>query len=100
MPAGPWAGRKAGWSAGAQSPAAPTRGGDPCGRVPTSSRIQAMDGSAASRWTLISVLFSSVTLSASLAATLHQAALDLYRRDEPTGQVAGELMTGRVVNRP
>ncbi len=47
---------------------------------------------------LISVLFSSVPLSAALAATLHQAALDLYRRDEPTGQVAGELVTGRVVN--
>ncbi len=57
-----------------------------------------MDESAAARWTLISVLFSSVTLSASLAATLHQAALDLYQRDEPTGQVAGELVTGRVVN--
>ncbi len=53
---------------------------------------------AASRWTLISVLFSSVTLSASLAATLHEAALELYRRDEPTGPVAGELVTGRVVN--
>ncbi len=52
----------------------------------------------APRWTLISVLFSSVTLSASLAATLHQAALELYRRDEPTSQVAGELVTGRVVN--
>ncbi len=57
-----------------------------------------MAESAQSRWTLISVLFSSVTLSASLAATLHEAALDLYRRDEPTGQVAGELVTGRVVN--
>ena len=57
-----------------------------------------MAESAASRWTLISVLFSSVTLSASLAATLHEAALDLYRRDQPTGQVAGELVTGRVVN--
>ena len=47
---------------------------------------------------LISVLFSSVPLSAALAATLHEAALDLYRRDEPTGQVAGERVTGRVVN--
>ncbi len=53
---------------------------------------------AASRWTLISVLFSSVTLSASLAATLHEAALELYRRDEPAGPIAGELVTGRVVN--
>jgi hypothetical protein len=53
---------------------------------------------AASRWTLISVLFSSVTLSASLAATLHEAALELYRRDEVTGQVEAELVTGRIVN--
>jgi hypothetical protein len=53
---------------------------------------------AAIRWTLISVLFSSVPLSETLAATLHEAALDLYRRDEPTGQVAGDMATGRVVN--
>lgn len=57
-----------------------------------------MDDSAASRWTLISVLFSSVPLSATLAATLHQAALELYRKDEPTSPVAGELVSGRVVN--
>lgn len=57
-----------------------------------------MAESAASRWTLISVLFSSVPLTAALAATLHEAALDLYRRDEVTGAVAGDLMTGRVVN--
>ena len=52
----------------------------------------------ASRWTLISVLFSSVPLSSGLAATLHQAALELYRRDEPTTPVVGELVTGRVTN--
>jgi hypothetical protein len=57
-----------------------------------------VDDSAASRWTLISVLFASVPLSAALAATLHEAAVNLYRRDEPIGPVAGELMTGRVVN--
>lgn len=57
-----------------------------------------MSDSAPNRWTLISVLFSSVPLSATLAATLHQAALDLYQRDQPTGQVAGDLATGRVVN--
>jgi hypothetical protein len=50
------------------------------------------------RWTLISVLFSSVPLSPSLAATLHQAALDLYQRDEAVGQVGGDLANGRVVN--
>ena len=53
---------------------------------------------AAPRWTLISVLFSSVPLTAAVAATLHEAALDLYRRDESTGPVAGDLVTGRVVN--
>ena len=49
-------------------------------------------------WTLISVLLSTIPLEASLAATLHQAALDLYRRDGGVQQVAGEVVTGRVVN--
>jgi hypothetical protein len=49
-------------------------------------------------WTLISVLFSSLPLSPSLAATLHHAAVDLYRRDEATGPVAGDLVNGRIVN--
>jgi hypothetical protein len=57
-----------------------------------------VDATPVSRWTLISVLFSSVPLSSALAATLHEAALELYRRDEPTTPVAGELVTGRVVN--
>ena len=30
--------------------------------------------------------------------TLHQAALDLYRRDEGVGPVAGDVVSGRVVN--
>jgi hypothetical protein len=51
-----------------------------------------------SSWTLISVLLSTIPLEASLAATLHQAALELYRRDGGFQQVAGELVTGRVVN--
>jgi hypothetical protein len=49
-------------------------------------------------WTLISVLFSSVPLEAALAATLHQTALELYRTDAAFQQVAGEVVTGRVVN--
>jgi hypothetical protein len=49
-------------------------------------------------WTLISVLFSTIPLEASLAATLHSAALDLYRRDAGVQEVAGDLMNGRVVN--
>ncbi len=52
----------------------------------------------ADRWTLISVLLSTIPLEASLAATLHQAALDLYRRDAGVQPVAGDVMTGRVVN--
>jgi hypothetical protein len=49
-------------------------------------------------WTLISVLLSTVPLEPVLAATLHQAALDLYRRDGVVQQVAGEVVSGRVVN--
>ncbi len=49
-------------------------------------------------WTLISVLLSTIPLEASLAATLHQAALDLYRRDGGMQPVAGDVVTGRVVN--
>jgi hypothetical protein len=49
-------------------------------------------------WTLISVLFSSFPLEQSLAATLHQAAVDLYRRGVGFGPVAGDVVSGRVVN--
>jgi len=49
-------------------------------------------------WTLISVLFSTFPLEPSLAATLHQAAVELYRRDEGFGPVAGDVVSGRVVN--
>jgi len=49
-------------------------------------------------WTLISVLFSSIPLSASLAATLHEVALDLYREDAAMRPVAGDVVSGRVVN--
>ncbi len=57
-----------------------------------------MPADASQAWTLISVLFSSIPLSPSLAATLHEAAVDLYRRDDSIGQVAGDLVNGRVVN--
>lgn len=49
-------------------------------------------------YTLISVLFSTFPLEQSLAATLHQAAVELYRRDEGFGPVAGDVVSGRVVN--
>jgi hypothetical protein len=53
---------------------------------------------ATPRWTLISVLFSSIPLDPSVAATLHEAALDLYRRDDAVGEVGGDVLSGRVVN--
>jgi hypothetical protein len=49
-------------------------------------------------WTLISVLFSTVPLEAGLAATLHQTALELYRTGRAMQQVAGDVLSGRVVN--
>lgn len=57
-----------------------------------------MPAEAPPRWTLISVLLSTIPLDGSLAATLHEAALDLYRRDDAVGQVAGDVLSGRVVN--
>lgn len=49
-------------------------------------------------WTLISVLFSTIPLEPGLAATLHQTALELYRTDAPFQAVAGDVVSGRVVN--
>jgi hypothetical protein len=49
-------------------------------------------------WTLISVLFSSIPLSPALAASLHEAAVDLYRRDAGVGAVGGDLASGQVMN--
>lgn len=48
--------------------------------------------------TLISVLFSTFPLEQALAVTLHQAAVDLYRRDVGFGPVGGDVVSGRVVN--
>jgi hypothetical protein len=48
--------------------------------------------------TLISVLFSTFPLDATLAGTLHLAAVDLYQRDAGAGPVAGDVVSGRVVN--
>jgi hypothetical protein len=49
-------------------------------------------------WVLISVIFSSLPLTPALAMTLHEAALDLFRNDRAVGQVAGDMVSGRVVN--
>lgn len=49
-------------------------------------------------WVLISVLFSSFPLSPALAMTLHQAAYDLYKRDDSVTPVAGDMVSGKVRN--
>lgn len=49
-------------------------------------------------WVLLSVLFSSVPLTPSLAMTLHQAAYDLFRRGAGSTEVAGDVLQGRVTN--
>lgn len=49
-------------------------------------------------WVLISVLFSSQPLTSSLAMCLHQAAYDLYRRNDSVGQVIGDMVSGKVRN--
>ncbi|HEY3356820.1 MAG TPA: hypothetical protein VGQ83_26450 [Polyangia bacterium] len=49
-------------------------------------------------WILISILFSSLPLSEAVARRLHQAALELYRRDEGVTRIVGELAQGEVRN--
>jgi hypothetical protein len=49
-------------------------------------------------WHLISVLFSTQPLTPALAMSLHQTAYGLYKRGEAVGQVAGDLLSGRVTN--
>ncbi|XXF81307.1 hypothetical protein P2318_16570 [Myxococcaceae bacterium GXIMD 01537] len=49
-------------------------------------------------WYLISVLFSTQPLTASLAMCLHQTAYELYKRNDAVGQVAGDLISGKVRN--
>jgi len=49
-------------------------------------------------WLLISVLFSSVPLSPALSMTLHEAAWNLLRTDGGVGDIAGDLVSGKVKN--
>lgn len=49
-------------------------------------------------WLLISVLFSSFPMTPGLAMTLHHAAYELHRNGNTTGEVAGDLVSGRVTN--
>ncbi len=56
------------------------------------------DDQAPPYWTLISVLFSTQPLTPALAMTLHQTAYELYQRGDSVGQVAGDLISGKVHN--
>jgi hypothetical protein len=49
-------------------------------------------------WVLISIVFSSLPLREPLAIALHRTAYDLYRRDEGTARIEGELAQGEVRN--
>lgn len=49
-------------------------------------------------WLLISVLFSTQPLTPALAMTLHQAAYELHRRGDGMKEVAGDMLSGRVVS--
>lgn len=73
-----------------------TGGGEPGRR--DGATMEAMPSEPAPYWVLISVLFSSFPLTPSLAMTLHQAAYDLYRKDEAAGRVIGDLVQGTVRN--
>lgn len=57
-----------------------------------------MASSGTPYWALVSVLFSSFPLTPTLGMVLYDAAVDLYRRREAVGPVAGELFQGRVKN--
>ena len=49
-------------------------------------------------WTLISILFSSLPMTAPLARDLHRTAYDLYRRDDGTSDIECGLASGQVHN--
>lgn len=49
-------------------------------------------------WQLLSVLFSSFPLTPGVAMALYEAAFDLHSNDKGSTQIAGDLMSGTVVN--
>lgn len=49
-------------------------------------------------WVLISVLFSTQPLTPALAMCLHEAALAVYRKETTVGEVAGDLVSGKIRN--
>lgn len=47
-------------------------------------------------WALIAALFSSISLTESLAMSLYYAGCDLYERNQEAGEVAGDLLSGKL----
>jgi len=47
-------------------------------------------------WALIAALFSSVPLTESLAMALYHAGCDLYQRNREMGDIAGDLLSGKL----
>ena len=47
-------------------------------------------------WALIAALFSSFSLTESLAMSLYYAGCDLYERNQEAGEVAGDLLSGKL----
>jgi hypothetical protein len=47
-------------------------------------------------WALIAVLVSSIPLTESLAMALYHAGCDLYQRNQVVGEIAGDLLGGKL----
>lgn len=47
-------------------------------------------------WALIAALFSSIPLTESLAMALYHAGCDLYQRNQAAGEIAGDLLGGKL----
>ena len=47
-------------------------------------------------WALIAALFSSISLTEPLAMALYYAGCDLYQRNQEAGEVAGDLLSGKL----
>ena len=47
-------------------------------------------------WALIAALFSSFSLTESLAMSLYYAGCDLHERNQEAGEVAGDLLSGKL----
>jgi hypothetical protein len=47
-------------------------------------------------WALIAALFSSISLTETLAMALYHAGCDLYQRNQEVGEIAGDLISGKL----